>query len=130
MEHGNNVIIVGTHGYLILFVLLEFQADGLLHTTCGSPNYMAPEVTTFPGVCSANPELVNQSWNWYLDCLNGCLAQVIADRGYDGATADLWSCNVILFVLLTGRFPFEDRNLTVLYQKVMELPDTRMQIFY
>jgi 5'-AMP-activated protein kinase catalytic alpha subunit len=50
---------------------------------------------------------------------------VIADRGYDGATADLWSCGVILFVLLTGWLPFEDRNLAVLYQKVIELPDTK-----
>ncbi|RRT64131.1 hypothetical protein B296_00029449, partial [Ensete ventricosum] len=43
---------------------------------------------------------------------------VLNDRGYDGATADLWSCGVILFVLLAGYLPFEDSNLMTLYNKV------------
>lgn len=40
------------------------------------------------------------------------------DQGYDGAMADLWSCGVILFVLLAGYLPFEDSNLMALYKKV------------
>ncbi|KAK4256529.1 hypothetical protein QN277_006239 [Acacia crassicarpa] len=64
----------------------HIRADGLLHTTCGSPSYVAPEV--------------------------------LANRGYDGATSDTWSCGIILFVILTGYLPFEDRNIVVLYQKI------------
>ncbi|GMN47087.1 hypothetical protein TIFTF001_016264 [Ficus carica] len=44
--------------------------------------------------------------------------RVLNDRGYDGATADLWSCGVILFVLLAGYLPFDDSNLMNLYKKI------------
>ncbi|CAA0833200.1 CBL-interacting serine/threonine-protein kinase 20 [Striga hermonthica] len=62
------------------------RQDGLLHTTCGTPAYVAPEV--------------------------------IIKRGYDGEKADVWSCGVILFVLLAGYLPFQDANLMEMYRKI------------
>ncbi|XP_028764853.1 CBL-interacting serine/threonine-protein kinase 20-like [Neltuma alba] len=62
------------------------KTDGLLHTMCGTPSYVAPEV--------------------------------INNRGYDGAKADIWSCGVILFVLLAGFLPFQDKNLIAMYMKI------------
>lgn len=43
---------------------------------------------------------------------------MINNKGYDGAKADLWSCGVILFVLMAGFLPFEESNLMALYKKV------------
>ncbi|KAJ6823206.1 CBL-interacting protein kinase 2-like [Iris pallida] len=62
------------------------KLDGLLHTTCGTPDYVAPEV--------------------------------INRKGYDGAKADIWSCGVILFVLMAGYLPFHDSNLMEMYRKI------------
>lgn len=45
--------------------------------------------------------------------------QVINNKGYDGAKADLWSCGVILYVLMAGYLPFEESNLMALYKKVI-----------
>ncbi|KHG25492.1 CBL-interacting serine/threonine-protein kinase 21 [Gossypium arboreum] len=44
--------------------------------------------------------------------------ELLANKGYDGAAADIWSCGVILFELLAGYLPFDDRNLVVLYKKI------------
>nr|GMC61328.1 CBL-interacting serine/threonine-protein kinase 6-like [Ipomoea batatas] len=64
----------------------HLRHDGLLHTTCGTPAYVATEV--------------------------------IGKKGYDGAKADIWSCGVILYVLLAGFLPFQDDNVVAMYRKI------------
>lgn len=64
----------------------QIRPDGLLHTLCGTPAYVAPEI--------------------------------LAKKGYDGASVDVWSCGIILFVLNAGYLPFNDPNLMVMYRKI------------
>ncbi|KAK7385617.1 hypothetical protein VNO78_31350 [Psophocarpus tetragonolobus] len=64
----------------------QLGVDGLFHTLCGTPAYVAPEI--------------------------------LAKKGYHGAKVDVWSCGIILFVLVAGYLPFNDPNLMVMYKKI------------
>ena len=46
-----------------------------------------------------------------------CAPEILKRKGYDSAV-DLWSCGVILYILLCGFPPFADDNLRVLFQTI------------
>ena len=64
----------------------QIRQDGLFHTFCGTPAYVAPEV--------------------------------LGRKGYEAAKVDIWSCGVILFVLMAGYLPFQDQNIMSMYKKI------------
>lgn len=65
--------------------------DGIfLYSSCGSPNYAAPELISD-----------NQKF-------------------FNGAPIDIWSCGVILYTLLTGTLPFNEQESYKLYQQIRE----------
>ena len=69
------------------FGLSNIMTDGnFLKTSCGSPNYAAPEV--------------------------------ISGKLYAGPEVDVWSCGVILYVMLCGRLPFDDEIIPNLFKKI------------
>lgn len=83
-------LLLDSHGRLKVsdFGLSALPQQGvrLLYTTCGTPNYAAPEV--------------------------------LSHQGYDGSSADVWSCGVILFVLMAGYLPFEEYDIQTLNKKI------------
>ncbi len=64
------------------------SGSDLLYTACGTPYYAAPEI------------------------ING------AEEGYSGVKIDAWSCGIILYLLLTGTLPFQNEDMTKLYEQI------------
>ncbi|KAL8836687.1 MAG: hypothetical protein Q9170_002819 [Blastenia crenularia] len=60
-------------------------ATKLCRTSCGSPPYTAPEVV------ACDPTISRK-----------------LDQGYRGDLVDIWSCGVVLFVLLVGNTPWDE----------------------
>eukprot|EP01029_Cantina_marsupialis_P032171 TRINITY_DN95_c1_g1_i1.p1 TRINITY_DN95_c1_g1~~TRINITY_DN95_c1_g1_i1.p1 ORF type:complete len:425 (+),score=151.26 TRINITY_DN95_c1_g1_i1:102-1376(+) len=83
---GNGDLKITDFGLSSMYKGEDSDRVTLLHTTCGTPNYVAPEV------------------------LDG--------KGYDGRAADVWSCGVILFVLLAGFLPFDEPTMAALFRKI------------
>ncbi len=54
-------------------------------------------------------------------CGSPCYAapEMIAGKKYTGLRVDIWSCGVIMYALLCGYLPFEDKNTKVLYKKIL-----------
>ena len=46
--------------------------------------------------------------------------EVILGCKYDGMLSDIWSCGIILYLMLIGSFPFEDKNMEKLYTKIIK----------
>jgi serine/threonine protein kinase len=54
--------------------------------------------------------------------------EVIENKPYDGTCRDVWSCGIILYILLSGKYPFNDDDMYVLFRKIrlteFVIPDT------
>lgn len=55
--------------------------------------------------------------------------EVIKEKGYNGFKADVWSCGIILFVMLAGYLPFDDPNMNALFNKI-ERGEYRMAKYF
>ena len=55
-------------------------------------------------------------------CGSPCYAspEMLSGNDYDGFKIDIWATGIILFAMLCGFLPFDDKDNDVLYEKIME----------
>ncbi|KEG06137.1 serine/threonine protein kinase [Trypanosoma grayi] len=75
----------------------DFGLSNLHRTTVGGPGTMLQTVCGTP---------------------NYVAPEVLKERGYNGALADIWSCGVVLYVMMAGYLPFDDENINALFTKI------------
>lgn len=70
----------------------RLTGDQLLHTQCGTPKYMAPEV-------------IKKSRG-----------------GYDGEKIDAWDCGMVLYAMLAGHLPFNGEDDNAVFLSILQSP--------
>ena len=67
---------------------------------------------------------LSSEYNDYLStpCGSPCYAspEMIKGKNYNGLLIDLWACGIILFAMLFGYLPFDDKNNNILFQKILD----------
>lgn len=72
-----------------------------LNSCCGSPNYMSPEMLRATRTQDQGPSALPTKHQRY------------------GKEVDMWSAGVLLFVMLTGRYPFYDERRAVWHKAIL-----------
>ena len=55
-------------------------------------------------------------------CVSPCYTspEMLSSENCDGFKTDIWASGIILFTMLCGNLPFEDKDNNILFQKILE----------
>jgi serine/threonine-protein kinase SRK2 len=92
------------------------HGDGVTHRDIKLENVLIGDIK--PGalikICdfgySKRPDIENSACKSMVGTPAYLAPEVLANKAYSGITADVWSCGVLLYVMLVGAYPFEDRE--------------------
>nr|KAJ0190312.1 hypothetical protein LSAT_V11C800403930 [Lactuca sativa] len=104
--------------------LLQDQPENLLLDSQGNLKISDFGLSALPAEARFEYVVIVSSVRIIIINLYVCRVSVLSHKGYNGALADVWSCGVILYVLMAGYLPFDEINYVP--ARVVEYEDVNL----
>lgn len=106
----------------ILSAVEYLHTQGVVHRDLKPENILLDDQGNAKLIDFGLGNLYSNSGRLKTPCGSPCYAppEMVTGQEYDPEKSDLWSAGITLFYLITGKLPFNDKDIKTLYKKIVD----------